>query len=242
MAPRAACRRSSRPSSSGSGSRPTAAGPAARIPSLRSPLAGALEPPYGPEDFGVEARRVATEGLEAGLGRDDISRDLERAAQPVLAGRGSFYWEVVAGAFIADGRSFAQMSAYAEAGIRRYAIEAVMDEQTTEICRYLDGKTFSVGDALDRFDRLDRLDEPEDVKREKPWVRERIDPETGRKELFVQRGEEQTRIAVVERSGVGSRDERGEFSRGLANHELMDLGVSFPPYHGLCRTTTVPDG
>ena len=144
--------------------------------------------------------------------------------------------KVVAGAFVGEGRSFA------EAGIQRYVIEAVLDEQTAELCRYLDGKMFSVGDALAQFDRLDRLDDPEDAKREKPWVRERLNPETGRKELFVQRGEEQTRIAVVERSGVGSRDERGEFSRGLANHELMDLGVSFPPYHGLCRTTTVPDG
>jgi len=191
--------------------------------------------------YGVEARRIVAEGLEAGLGRDDIARDLERAAQTVIAGRGSFYWDVVAGAFIADGRSFAQMSAYAEAGIQRYVIEAVLDEHTTETCRFLDGKTFSVGDALGRFDRLDALEDPEDVKRDNPWVRERLDPETGRKELYVNRGAEQTRIAVVERTGFGTRDDRGEFSRGLANRDLMDLGVSFPPYHGLCRTTTIPD-
>ncbi len=29
------------------------------------------------------------------------------------------------------------MSSYAEAGIRQYCIEAVLDEQTTNICRYL---------------------------------------------------------------------------------------------------------
>ncbi|RMG47970.1 MAG: head morphogenesis protein, partial [Acidobacteria bacterium] len=99
--------------------------------------------------FGERARRIVAEGLEAGLGREDIARDLEAAARQVIAGRGSFYWEVVAGAFVSRGRSFAQLSSYAEAGIDRYVIEAVLDERTTEICRFLHGKTFSVSRGLE---------------------------------------------------------------------------------------------
>jgi hypothetical protein len=148
---------------------------------------------------------------------------------------------VVAGAFIGNGRSYSQMSNYAEAGITRYLIEAVLDERTTEICRYLHGKVFEVGDALRRFDALDRLTRPEDVKDVQPWVRETTDSESGRRVLYVSRGGVRTPIVEVTRSGVGAVDDRGEHGRAVTNRELMDLGVGFPPYHGLCRTTTVPE-
>lgn len=192
------------------------------------------------DDLGTEARRVVAEGLEAGLGRQDIAADLQRAANKALVTRPTFYWEVVAGAFVSNGRSLAQMSGYAEAGIQRYLIEAVLDENTTEICRYLHGKEFEVGDALRRFDRIERMDSPEEIKTEAPWVREALNPETGRKVLFVERGGTRTRIAEVTRSAAGTRDDPGEFTRGRNSAELMDMGVSFPPYHGLCRSTTVP--
>ena len=191
--------------------------------------------------FGEEARRLVAEGLEAGLGRADIAASLQTAAESALVTRPAFYWEVVAGAFVANGRSLAQMSSYAEAGIQRYVIEAVLDEVTTEVCRFLHGKTFSVGDALGRFDRIERMDQPEDIKAEQPWVREAVDPETGRKILYVDRGGTRSPLAEVARSGLGTSDDRGDFRRELSDRQLMDLGVSFPPFHGLCRTTTVPD-
>ncbi len=193
------------------------------------------------DGFGAEARRVVAEGLEAGLGRDDISAALQAAAQDTFVARSAFYWDVLAGAFIGNGRTYAQISSYAEAGITRYLIEAVLDEQTTEICRYLHGKVFEVGDALRRFDALDRLEQPEDVKDAQPWVRESLDPQTGNPVLFVERGGLRTPLVEVTRSGVGTVDDQGEHGRAVSNRELMDLGVGFPPYHGLCRTTTVPE-
>ena len=192
------------------------------------------------DDLGAEARRVVAEGLEAGLGRQEIAADLARTAENALVTRPAFYWEVVGGAFVSNGRSLAQMSAYAEAGIQRYLIEAVLDEHTTEICRYLHGKEFEVGAALQRFDRMERMDRPEDIKAEAPWVREALDPDTGTKFLYVERDGARTRIAEVARSAVGTSDDPGEFRRGRDSAELMDMGVSFPPYHGLCRSTTVP--
>jgi hypothetical protein len=33
----------------------------------------------------------------------------------------------------------------------------------------------------------------------------------------------------------------GEFGRGLSEHDMANLGVGFPPYYALCRTTTVAD-
>lgn len=190
--------------------------------------------------FGARARTLVADGLERGLARDDITADLQAAAEGILIGRGQFYWEVVAGAFIGQGRSFAQLSAYTEAGIERYIIEAVLDERTTEICRFLHGKSFTVGGGLRTFERIEA--QPESVPRSiAPWVREAVDPDTGRKVLFVDRGGQRTAVAEVIRSGFGTRDDRGEFGRALGEQQLLDLGISFPPYHGLCRTTTVAD-
>jgi len=192
------------------------------------------------DDLGAEARRVVAEGLEAGLGQQEIAADLARAAENALVTRPAFYWEVVAGSFVSNGRSLAQISSYAEAGIQRYVIEAVLDEVTTETCRFLHGKTFSVGDALGRFVRIERLERPEEIKAEQPWVREALGPETGKKMLYVNKDGTRTPIAEVTRSGLGTPDDAGDFARGRREQELMDLGVGFPPFHGLCRSSTVP--
>lgn len=53
------------------------------------------------------------------------------------------------------GRSFAQLSAYTEAGIERYLIEAGIDECTTDICRVLHGKNFSMRRGLEAFERAE---------------------------------------------------------------------------------------
>jgi len=213
------------------------------ISHLKSSQAAYVKDEYGRrlDQFGAEARRIVSEGLEAGLGRDDISQGLAQAAKNSFVERSPFYWDVVAGAFISNGRSFAQMSSYAEAGIERYIIEAVLDERTTEICRFLHGKTFSVKSALERFDRIEAMENPEDIKQVQPWVREAIEPETGRKVLYVDRGDDHVPIAQVTRSAFGSKDDRGEFRGSLSERDLNDLGIGFPPYHGLCRTTTVAD-
>lgn len=183
--------------------------------------------------FGVEARQVVASGLERGLGRDDIAGELEEAARAAFVGRAPFYWEVVASAFIGQGRSFAQVSSYAEAGVQTYRIEAVLDERTTHICRYLHGKTFSVGDALRKFEQVELLEEPEDIKRALPWVRERLD---GDRLTLTSGG---TAIADVTRSAVGLRDDVGEFRALLPDEHLGGAGLGFPPFHGLCRSTTI---
>ncbi len=189
--------------------------------------------------FGQEARRVVADGLERGLGRDDLAGELETAAQAALIERAPFYWEVVAASFIGQGRSFAQMSSYAEAGIQRYVIEAVLDEQTTNICRFLHGKSFSVGDALRRFERVERAESPEAIKQLIPWVRESLDPDTGNPKLWVDGGNGRMNVAEVTRSAFGTKDDRGEFKVLASDAALREVGVGFPPFHGLCRSTTI---
>jgi SPP1 gp7 family putative phage head morphogenesis protein len=187
------------------------------------------------DELGERAREIVAEGLEAGLGREEIAEQLAAAARGALTGRSEFYWDVVAGAFIGRGRSYALLSSFAEAGIERYQIEAVLDERTTPICRFLHGKTFSVQTGLDRFEEAER--EPERLKEISPWVRDSMDEATGRRALWVPRGGERVVLAEVARSGEGRRDDVGEFARGRSEADLSAAGIGFPPFHGLCRST-----
>ena len=96
-----------------------------------------------------------------------------------------------------------------------------------------------MADALQRFDRVEGLDRPEDVKRELPRVREALDPETGRTRLYLDGGAGRTDLAEVARSALGTRDDCGEVRPLAADVALREVGIGFPPYHGLCPTTTL---
>lgn len=185
------------------------------------------------DTFDREARRIVASGLERGLGRSEIAGELAAAARHELIDRAPFYWEVVASAFVGQGRFFAQVSSYAEAGVQRYRIEAVLDERTTHICRFLHGKTFAVADALRKFEQVEQVEQPEHIKRLLPWVRERMD---GERLTLHGAG---TPIADVTRSALGARDDVGEFRQRLSDDRLGDAGIGLPPFHGLCRTTTL---
>jgi hypothetical protein len=190
--------------------------------------------------LGERARGVVARGLEQGLGREAIAEDLATMAEAVLVGRARSYWDVVAASFVGEARSLSQISGYAEAAIERYVLLAVLDEHTTDACRFLDGKVLQTADALRTFERLDAAEDPLTLKRERPWVRERTG-ENGKRRLVVDRDGDVSVLAVVDRSGLGARDDRGVYSRALSGRELAPAGIGFPPFHGFCRTTTVPD-
>ena len=172
----------------------------------------------------ARAREVVASGLERGLGREEIAGELAEMARSVIQGKSPFYWEVVAGAFMATGRSYAQISSYAEAGIDRYRILAVMDAHTTPLCRFLNGKTFSVATALDRFDAIDALEDPEQIKAALPWGRQARDRETGEMHIYVERDGARTTVASYP---PGRRDahSRARQRRGARRH----LGVPAVP-------------
>lgn len=201
---------------------------------------------YGARLTGFEgkARSVVASGLAKGLGQGEIADALATAAEAMFIRRSDWYWTVAAGAFTGRSRSYSQMSGYAEAGVEQYKIAAVLDVRTSNICRYLHGKVFSVGAALDRFAAAEQLaeDDPDGFvdafKATAPWVRERRDAD-GELGLWARTRAGDVRVATVVDSAVGLRDAVGTFRDGLDATQLAALGVGFPPYHGLCRTTTV---
>jgi SPP1 gp7 family putative phage head morphogenesis protein len=208
----------------------------------RSSQTGFVRDAYGHrhEAFSAEARRLVAEGLAQGLGRDDLAADLARAAERHLVGRSRPYWDLVASAFVGNARAYGQVSAYAEAGIERYVVRAVLDEVTTPMCRFLDGKTFAVRSALARFEQLERAPSSEAILAVRPWLREGPDPEGGGSRLYVRRGSERVTVARVVRSGVGARDDRGAFAGAPDEQALAGFGLDLPPFHAHCRTNVVP--
>lgn len=61
----------------------------------------------------------------------------------------------------------------------------------------------------------------------------------GRTRLYVDGGRGRTELAEVTRSAMGTRDDRGDFRALVSDATLSDMGIGYPPYHGLCRTTTL---
>ncbi len=118
-------------------------------------------------------------------------------------------------------------------------ILAVLDEKTTDICRFLDGKFINVSDSLGMLERLEGVTDPDQVKTDNPWLSTGTDSDGRYIRIKYPDGRE-ILVARVERSGVGTADDRGEYSESLRMDELQVLGIGPPPYHANCRSTITP--
>lgn len=190
------------------------------------------------DEASAAAREIVAEGVAEGLGRREIAANLREKATGRLATRTGFYWEVVAAAFVGRGRSWSQLLGYQDAGIRRYRIEAVLDRATTQICRFLHGKEFAVSDGLRLLERENFIAEPEQIKRANPWVRI-ARPPNGDPMMVAETLTGPVRVATIEQP-AGGPDQIGRYTNALDERGLVGAGIGFPPYHGLCRSTTIP--
>lgn len=193
-------------------------------------------------DYSRKARSVVAAGLEKGLGRDEISRDLQNAigVKPGLR-KSKQYWDVVSGVFTNRSRVWGALVSFDEAGVDRYIFEAVLDERTTDQCAALHGKTFSVQNGISQYKAAAAADDPEAVKDIQPWLRVGKDDE-GRRILFTQsRDGERTFVGEITRSQVGIKDTTAQTRNMMSTTQLQDAGITMPPLHGSCRSTIVAD-
>lgn len=186
--------------------------------------------------FGERAREVVASGLEAGLGRDDIAEALSADLGAAGLGRNVGYWQTIAMAFANRGRTYAQLSAFQDAEVDEYRFEAVMDEVTSKICRFMHGRVFSVKRALERFDDVERLRDPEAIKDVQPWVQVGGDEE-GNQVLFYERGGRRHVVAQVHEPEEDAPEDTPRYSRALSEEALEAAGLAAPPLHGRCRST-----
>jgi hypothetical protein len=111
----------------------------------------------------------------------------------------------------------------------------VLDEKTTESCRWLDGQRFSVGGALARYAAADALEDPTDIKYEMPWFYEKRikgGDHDGKMGIYLNNRAGMQRVAVIESAGFGRRDAIGTYSNTKGARALEGMNISPPPGHG----------
>jgi hypothetical protein len=110
-------------------------------------------------------------------------------------------------------RVMGKISAFADAGVTRYRLDAVIDDRTSAVCLRLNGQVFELTDATDQIDRLLDADSPDAAKEAAPW---------------------KTDEELAQIIGPARRGSKAAASR------LRDAGASvLPPFHGNCRTVPV---
>lgn len=210
---------------------------------VRGSFSNFVRDAYGTQrdELSATAREIVARGLEQGLGRDAIARDLE-ASLGQQTQRSTAYWSVIATAFVNTARTTSQLNAFAEAGIQQYRFEAVMDEVTTDQCRYYHDKVFTVSGGISAMTRLTQSATLQELRATNPWVR--VGNDGGGSYLYVDRGEGAGReiVARIDRSGFGNRDDAGSYSGGWTAQKLEQEAIPFPPLHANCRSTIVPEG
>lgn len=192
------------------------------------------------DDFSAKAKDIVAAGVERGLGRDDIVADLSTVMAREAFDQSRDYWEMISMVFANRARTYTQLGAFDEAGIERYRFDAVLDEVTSEVCRFMHGKLFTVGRAMDRFRNVERARDPETIRDVQPFLQIGADGQ-GNQVLFYERNGRRRAVARVDEAAVGTRDEVGTYSQALSSVQLEAAGVSVPPIHGRCRSTIVAE-
>jgi SPP1 gp7 family putative phage head morphogenesis protein len=190
------------------------------------------------DELAARAREVVARGLEEGRGREAIAASL-RAELGDRVMRGDSYWQLIAGQFTNTARTFSEIGAFQDAGVEAYEFSAILDEVTTDECRFYDGQVFPLSTAVAARDRLSTLTNPDDVYAVSPWVRSGT-MEDGSRVIYVDRGNGREVIATIDRSGVGTRDDRGAFSTSLTPAQIGAMTPPIPPLHANCRSTIQP--
>jgi SPP1 gp7 family putative phage head morphogenesis protein len=185
------------------------------------------------------ARDIVADGLEKGLDRHDVGENLSKAFYQTDVARSDAYWRVIASTFVARSRAYSTLRSFDEAGITAFQFEAVMDEVTTEICRFMHGKVFPVAQAMKTMMDTESDADPESVVERQPWVGQGK-TEDGTMALFYKSQGQRKLVCRVDSPGYGSVDKAGTYSHGMSNQQLSTAGMTTPPLHGHCRSTLVP--
>lgn len=112
----------------------------------------------------VEAVLSGTGALEE-MNLTPIRETLDRRLRSVP------YWRVVGNAAASRAFHYGQLKAGQMQQRQTVQFVAVLDDRTSEICRYMDGTTWNVGDVVGLVEQAARSDDPDEVKRVMPWPR-----------------------------------------------------------------------
>ena len=188
------------------------------------------------------AAEIIKAGSKAGLSDKQIARELKDAFSKRVIDASEAYYRVVANAALARTRSWASLQSFQEAGFEEWRYVSVLDERTSDQCRWLHGRTWkiSTGISLLEYGEKEAARNPLSIKETMPWIRTSKDEKTGKQYLAFKRGDKTERLALIKRSAVGERDKIGSYSSIASDQRLASFGVIIPPTHGDCRSSMEP--
>lgn len=167
------------------------------------------------------AATIRRESLEQGLGRSEVGRILNGVVRSEFPGvavpgiyRGSSesYFRMLSGTIRNHASTYGALTGLEQAGIQRYRIIAVMDERTSDECKEMNGRSFSVQTGMTQMNATILAEDPEEMKSVAGWKKvEQI------------------------KQAAGTGDARSQ-ELGLAA-----AGLALPPYHASCRTVISAD-
>jgi hypothetical protein len=121
-----------------------------------------------------------------------------------FAGKAQNYIDIISSNAAVKARNYSNIISFDQAEIEVYEFTAVMDNRTSEICQYMNGRKFSTSTAVNLIDRITEADSPEEVKGITPWV------------------------SAKEAVNIG-----GKGNIESQNENLASAGIMMPPLHGL---------
>lgn len=197
------------------------------------------------EGLGQKVRDVVAAGAKRGASSREIVKDIRAQVKGLdQLGRGPSYWEMVSLSFVNRARTYAQLSGFREAGFQRYVWESVLDEVTTETCRFMHGKTFPVDGAMKTFESAEaQTSNPQALKTIQPWISQGVTDDDRKSPILFYRGTDGEKVVVadIDEAGRGVSDRIGDYWPQMTDDQLLGNGLSLPPIHGLCRSTVLPD-
>ena len=191
--------------------------------------------------FSQQARDIVEAGLAKGARRKVIVEELQAKLGDAGVDKSKAYWNMIAATFANRARTYSNLASYADAGIAAFIYPSVMDERTSVICRFMNGRRFPVAAALEAYAATARLKDPTDVVDTQPWLSEGKNDKGDRILYFRSSDGSRSQVAVVDDGADGQLDAKGKFSSAMSNADLQDAGVMSPPLHGLCRSTIMPE-
>ncbi len=116
------------------------------------------------------AKSVRETVIEQGLGRAEAAKVLAETFGDEFSGKSDSYWGVVAANATTKARNFGAVESFVQGGFEEIEILAMMDERTTDICRYMNGKVFKTEWAVGQRDKMMAASTPDLAKLASRWV------------------------------------------------------------------------
>jgi SPP1 gp7 family putative phage head morphogenesis protein len=193
---------------------------------------------------------VATH-VESGMPKEKLAESIKETMEEELPPRSDTYYQILANDTLGRARVFGQVNSYREARIRKYEIIAVMDERTSEICEYMDGKIFEVEIASGIVKDIQNFGIPEnenqinEMKALRPWVFfDSQAAQAGKNSLYY--NDDKGNPLYLPNSGYNETPEGFSLAdkMGISGEEIQGLSTEnvnapcLPPFHAHCRSTT----